>query len=121
MATAADYILLRQDTGLTILTLTDVQAAAIYEQVTLLYPTGSAATIYAAARVTVLRQQLASYATQVSYTQNQESVDQSDAFKNMMQLLGYWERALADAIGAEATGTGITPPASGTVRLRAVF
>lgn len=123
MATPEQIIQLRLDLGgLTVAQLSDDQAEVIVDKIALQYPTGSAAVLEAAQWVKYLEGRMASWGEQTSYTQNQESVSQSDAFKAMMQLLAYWQRKLADALEDDAEAvTGISPPPSGSQRLRPVW
>lgn len=97
MATEADYVLLREDTGVTEAELSDAEAEAIFVLVEAEHGDNASA-VYAGARVTYLRRRLAFYSTQASYRQNEESENLSDVFKHLRELLDYWQAKLDDAL-----------------------
>lgn len=124
MATPEQIVQLRLDLGgLTEAQLPDPQAATIIDKIAAQYPAGTPAVIEAAQWVKYLEAKSLSQSEQTSYTQNQESVSQSDAFKATMALLAYWQRKLDAALDTDddpATGN-VAPPPSGTIRLRPVW
>lgn len=87
---------LRSDTGHSITTLSDVDAQAVLDESAALYTDAGSA--YAYGRTIVLRRLLASSSKLHDYVQNNSSESASQVFKNLMQLLAYWERKLADAV-----------------------
>src|SRR4249919_1403674 len=123
MATAGQILQLRLDLGgLTIAQLSDVQAAAIIDKLAIRYPSGSPATIEAAQWVAYLEGRALILSEQTSYSQNEESVSQSDASKANMQLLLYWEKKLAAALKDEEDGViGNGTPMSMTIPTVAIW
>lgn len=123
MATPEQIIQLRLDLGgLTEAQLPGPQAATIIDKIAAQYPSGSPAVIEAAQWVRYLEGKAESLREETSYTQNQESVDKSDAFKATLLLLARWEKKLAAALDDDGDPTTApTPPPSGTVRLKAVW
>lgn len=112
---------LRSDTGHSITTLPDPDAQAILDEAGAAY--AGAGSAYAYARVVTIRRLTASSAKLHDYVQNQSSESASQVFKNLMDLLAYWEGKLADAIATDAETAlgGLHPPPSHTVPLRARY
>lgn len=103
MATATDYQRLRDDIGADSATLSDVEAALIYERAGEIYT--DAASILAETRVIALRQIWASSAKLTSYRQNATTENLSDVFKHLGQLLNYWEGQREAAVLASSTSS----------------
>lgn len=102
--TSLEYNRLRSDTGHTSTTLSDAEAEAILVQAAELY-TGTMS-FYAGARVIALSQLVSSASKLTSYKENNSSEDLSDVFKNLMQLLKYWQDVLDKALVDEAAASG---------------
>lgn len=111
------YYALRNNTGDTIMTLPDDEAALLFAQAATQY---SASAAWAGVRVLRILELMGGAYKQVSYVQNQESESLTDIFNNLLKLLGEWKRLAADADPIDTVGTA-TPPPSGTVRLRPVW
>lgn len=121
MATALDYSRLRRDVGASITVLPDVDAELIFVEAAETHTGAASQAAYA--RILFIRGLVSSASRMASYRQNNSSEEASDVFAHLMQLLAYWEKKLAEAIEGEdiITPTGINPPPSHTIRLRAVF
>lgn len=96
MATQSQIRRLRADIGATTAALSDADATDIFEEAATDYGT-DAAVIKAATRVIAIRRIRASAARMVTYKQNQTTMNASDVFKHLTQLLETWENDLTRA------------------------
>ena len=95
---------LRADVGATLASLPDAKADDIFVEAADLYADPTAQ--QAAARVIALQRMLADAAHLTDYTQNESSENQSDIFKNLLELLKLWQDRLDKATLAAPGGTG---------------
>jgi hypothetical protein len=97
MATEADYILLRQESGATTTQVSDALAETFFVASLALYPANADAA-YAYTRVRALRIVWGEASSQADYTENEESERLGQLAEAKRKLLEYWEGKLADAI-----------------------
>lgn len=99
MAEAADYLLLRQETGATTTQVSDTLAETFFDEAETIYPSNTDAA-YAHTRVRALRIVWGEASNAADYTQNEESERLSQIADAKKELLDYWEGKLNEATAA---------------------
>lgn len=103
MASEAQMLALRADTGTDETSLPDDEIDAIYTDSEGLY--SATTSIDAYTRVVVFRRLMAQAAPRTSYKQNQSQENLSDLFKHYQSMVKFWQDELATAeVDAEALG-----------------
>lgn len=109
MAEEADFVSLREDTGLSETQLDDTKAEAIIAEAETKYPSNADAA-FAYARVRALEKSWAkSTEEDVDYTQNEESERLGQRTTNKEKLLKHWQEKLDEAIAAVELPKGRRP------------
>lgn len=115
MAEAADYLLLRQETGATTTQVSDALAETFFDEAATLYPSNAGAA-YAHTRVRALRIAWGEASNLADMTQNEESERLSQIADAKKELLDYWEGQLAEATAAAELPKGQRPAFFGLAR-----
>lgn len=118
MATEADYILLRQESGATMTQVSDELAETFFAASLILYPTNTDAA-YAYTRVRALRIVWGEASSQADYVENEESERLGQLAEAKRKLLEYWEGKLADSIAVVEIPLGQRPAFFGLAKATA--